>query len=41
MQRKREIRIKLHPKLWIYNAKGTHQLKIHKVLIQLNDEHVS
>jgi hypothetical protein len=41
MQRKREIRIKLHPKLWIYNAKGIHQLKIHKVLIQLNDEHVS
>ncbi len=41
MQRKREIRIKLHPKLWIYNAKGIDQLRIHKVLIQLNDEHVS
>jgi hypothetical protein len=40
MQRKREIHIKLYPKLWIYNAKGIHQLKIHKVSIQFSDEHV-
>jgi hypothetical protein len=38
---KKEIHIKLHPKLWIYNAKIIHQLRIHKVLIQLSDEHVS
>jgi hypothetical protein len=41
MQREKEIYIKLHPKLCIHNAKGIFQLSIHKVLIQLSDEHVS
>jgi hypothetical protein len=41
MQRERKNRIKLHPKLWIHNAKGIHQFRIHKTPIQLSDEHVN
>jgi hypothetical protein len=39
--KEKEIHIRLHPKLWIHNVKGIHQLRIHKVPIQFNDEHVS
>jgi hypothetical protein len=35
------INIKLHPKLWIFNAKGIHQLIIDKVSIQFNHNHIT
>ncbi len=36
----RRIDIQLHPKLWMYNAKGIHQFRIHKMPIQFCDKHV-
>jgi hypothetical protein len=41
MQRERQNNIKLHPKMWIQNAKGIQQLIIQKMSIQFIDEHVN
>jgi hypothetical protein len=35
------INIKMHLELWIFNAKAIHQLKICKMLIQFNHNHIS